>query len=394
MDPSQLLGSSSLSTGDATLDALLQSQFRSSGPAAGSGFSPGSMAADRHLIRSPRPLLQAAPALGVVVSPDRWRRCLRNCDQWRAGRRCSADIGAAPASAGVGPGVSRKPSGAYVATRRSPWRGSLGSSVIAAPALQGPNAFGGDVNKPMAAAKASDDADRNQFWKFWQHPLGYTNPLATQNAPPTAPRRLIRASVSATGPPTLTRAQRQRIPPSADNQFFSAAASGPPAAICPRSDSSCECRSTTPPSAPALRTLAMAFRKRRRLIQAPHSSIQHVHHHRPAQRRHGRRAKLCWPACAAIFQSGARAWRPGADGRARSLRPVQSSSRGAGRRCASDGAGRGARPRARPALGPGADRSSADDAGFANGYPHIGSTAPSKDIYGNPAMGKSSNVQM
>ena len=46
MDPSQLLGSSSLSTGDATLDAILQGQFRSSGPAAGSGFSPGSMAGD------------------------------------------------------------------------------------------------------------------------------------------------------------------------------------------------------------------------------------------------------------------------------------------------------------------------------------------------------------
>ena len=55
-----------------------------------------------------------------------------------------------------------------------------------------------------------------------------------------------------------------------------------------------------------------------------------------------------------IFQSGARTWRAGADGRARSLELVQSPRcSGAGSR-PPDGAGRGARPCARPAIGPGA----------------------------------------
>ena len=105
-------------------------------------------------------------------------------------------------------------------------------------------------------------------------------------------------------------------------------------------------------SAPALRTLAMACRAQP--AASATSAIPDVHHHRPAQRRHGRRAKPRWPACAAIFQSGARAWRPGADGRARPLRLVQSPSRGAGSSRASDGAGRSARSRARAAVRPGA----------------------------------------
>ena len=42
MDPSQLLGSPSLSTGDPWLDSILQGQFKSGGPSVGSGFT-GSM---------------------------------------------------------------------------------------------------------------------------------------------------------------------------------------------------------------------------------------------------------------------------------------------------------------------------------------------------------------
>ena len=185
MDPSQLLGSSSLSTGDPALDALLQSQFRSSGPAAGSGFSPGSMAGDIY-----------GTAINSV--PD---------------GATAPTSGPAPASASVGAGAqaaAESPAARMLRLGGRLGAGSLGATVLAAPALQGPNAFGGDVNKQMAAAKASDDADRNQFWKFWQHPLGYTNPLATQNAPPTTSS--APASV-ATDPPTLTRTQDQRYPP-------------------------------------------------------------------------------------------------------------------------------------------------------------------------------------
>ena len=187
MDPSQLLGSSSLSTGDPALDAILQSQFRSSGPAAGSGFSPGSMAGDIY-----------GTAINGVPSGA-----------------TAPTSGPAPTGTSVAkyvPPLTGEVEGPASKLLRLGGRlgaGSLGASVFAAPALQGPNAFGGDVNKQMASAKASDDADRDQFWKFWQHPLGYTNPLATQNAPPTSSAP---ASV-ATDPPTLTRTQDQRYPP-------------------------------------------------------------------------------------------------------------------------------------------------------------------------------------
>lgn len=182
MDPSQLLGSSALSTGDPALDALLQSQFRSSGPAAGSGFSPGSMAGDIY-----------GTAINSVPSGA-----------------TAPTSGPAPTSASVGAGVAESPAARMLRLGGRLGAGSLGATVLAAPALQGPNAFGGDVNKQMASAKASDDADRNQFWKFWQHPLGYTNPLATQDAPPTTSSAPASA---ATDPPTLTRTQDQRYPP-------------------------------------------------------------------------------------------------------------------------------------------------------------------------------------
>ena len=218
MDPSQLLGSSALSTGDPALDAILQSQFRSSGPAAGSGFSPGSMAGNSSLdpiLKSP--LRSSGPAAGSGFSPGSM-----------AGDVYGTAINGVPGGA-TAPTSGPAPTGTSVAKYVPPLTGevegpaskllrlggrlgagSLGASVFAAPALQGPNAFGGDVNKQMAAAKASDDADRNQFWQFWQHPLGYTNPLATQNAPPTTSS--APASV-ATDPPTLTRTQDQRYPP-------------------------------------------------------------------------------------------------------------------------------------------------------------------------------------
>ena len=143
---------------------------------------------------------QAAPRLGVVFLPDRWRAmftelrsmacqtALQRRHLSRAGKRKRRRRRAAAAEA-------RRPvcCDSAVALAQVRWE----RTVLAAPALQGPNAFGGDVNKQMAAAKASDDADRNQFWKFWQHPLGYTNPLATQDAPRTSSAPpIIHASVT------------------------------------------------------------------------------------------------------------------------------------------------------------------------------------------------------
>ena len=178
MDPSQLLGSSSLSTGDPALDALLQSQFRSSGPAAGSGFSPGSMAGDSSfdsILKSP--LRSSGPATGSGFSPgsmagDVYGTAINGVPDGAA----APTSGPAPTSASVGAGVAESPAARMLRLGGRLGAGSLGATVLAAPALQGPNAFGGDVNKQMASAKASDDADRDQFWKFWQHPLGYTNP--------------------------------------------------------------------------------------------------------------------------------------------------------------------------------------------------------------------------
>ena len=91
---------------------------------------------------------------------------------------------------------------------------------------------------------------------------------------------------------------------------------------------------------------------------------------RSAQRRRYRRAKRGRPARAPIFQSGARAWGAGANGRIRLLDPLQPSPGCCSRGCAADGSSacrsssrpsssaRPARPRrAGPAAGPGPNRS-------------------------------------
>ena len=191
MDPSQLLGSSSLSTGDPALDALLQSQFKPTGPATGGGFSGSSFGLNSSdwdkVLKSP--LNSSGPAAGSGFS----------------GEIPGQTINTLPESVAESPAARMLRLGGRLGA------GSLGATVLAAPALQGPNAFSGDVNKQMAAAKASDDADRTQFWKFWQHPLGYTNPLATQDAPPTSTSSA--PASAATDPPTLTRTQDERYPP-------------------------------------------------------------------------------------------------------------------------------------------------------------------------------------
>ena len=160
VDPSQLLGSSSLSTGDPTLDALLQSQFRSSGPAAGSGFSPGSMAGDSSLIRFSRVHFdQAALLPGVGFLLGRWRAmftelrsmaCRTALQRRHLGRRRqgSASVGAGAQAAAESPAARMLRLGGRLGA------GSLGATVLAAPALQGPNAFGGDVNKQMASRQS------------------------------------------------------------------------------------------------------------------------------------------------------------------------------------------------------------------------------------------------
>ena len=198
MDP-QLLGSSALSTGNSMLDAILQGQFRSSGPAAGSGFSPGSMAGDIYGTTLNTP----SEALGGAAATP------------------SATTGTSVAKY-VPPLTGEVEDGASKLLRLGGrlGAGSLGATVFAAPALQGPNAFGGDVDKQMASAKSADDADRAQFWNFWKHPFGPATadevaPVATN--PPTADE----AAPVATNPPTQTQTKKERYPPVPPTTFGS-----------------------------------------------------------------------------------------------------------------------------------------------------------------------------
>ena len=105
MDPSQLLGSSSLSTGDPALDALLQSQFKPTGPATGGGFSGSSFGLNSSdwdkVLKSP--LNSSGPAAGSGFSGEILL--------------CRADD---KYPAGVGGGKS---SGAHASSWRPAWRG-------------------------------------------------------------------------------------------------------------------------------------------------------------------------------------------------------------------------------------------------------------------------------
>ena len=168
MDPSLL--SSTSKTGNDWLDSILRNPLKSGGPSVGSGFT-GAMSDG-----SPVPgtsLATTTPALegtveGGATSAGNWSKILN--------------------------GVGRYSGFALPAT------------IAAAPALQGPNAFGGDVQTQMNNAKASDDADRNQLWNgvnTVKHWFGGGN-----TAPATA------AAPAAQYPPsTLTQSQRQPPPP-------------------------------------------------------------------------------------------------------------------------------------------------------------------------------------
>jgi hypothetical protein len=81
----------------------------------------------------------------------------------------------------------------------------VAGSVLAAPSLVGPTYGNGPIDEQMKNAIAADNAERQKALNFWQHPFGFTNPLATQS-PAAAP-----APITQTGP--LSQSRGVAVPP-------------------------------------------------------------------------------------------------------------------------------------------------------------------------------------
>jgi hypothetical protein len=81
--------------------------------------------------------------------------------------------------------------------------------ILAAPSLVGPTYGNGSIDEQMNSAIASDNAERQKAWSFWQHPFGFNNPFATQS--PAAAPTTATAPITQTGP--LSQSRGVAVPP-------------------------------------------------------------------------------------------------------------------------------------------------------------------------------------